>query len=275
MHFVAFKTVREYNRNQEKKEFLLTKKKHKQAQQKQPPADSNPEPSAHFDQHGPSSSTQWLKPSKNPRPQKPQKGKEQPRRNAQRQTKNSSNAQKRRRWHKTNWKKTKHRQRERLNSSRNQTDTTKLHNNKSVEVINLASDSSQGSPMTIFTSNDQGIFMNPPANKQRNSPARTNNNIDKIIQRITNSPTKRTAKTEQEQLITMIPASSSTPIGNNIINTSQQVNTEQTHSPEERQGTDAVKDNIHTEEGPADDVLATCSISSDSADIEALEKNSE
>ena len=115
--------------------------------------------------------------------------------------------------------------------------------------------------------------MNTPANKQCNSPAITNKRIDKIIQRITNSSTKRETETETEQLIAIIPASSSKPIGNKIINTPQQDNTEQTHSPEEWQGTDAVQDIIHTEEGPAEDVTATSSISSlNTANNEALDK---
>ena len=67
-------------------------------------------------------------------------------------------------------------------------DTTKLYNNKSQEVINLASDSSQGSPIIIFTSNDPNTFMNTPANKQHNSPARTNKKIDKFILRIKKTP---------------------------------------------------------------------------------------
>ena len=69
MHFVACKTVRDYNRGQEKNEFLFTeKRKNKQAQYKQPPADSNPGPSTQLDQPGPSTNTQRLRPTKNTRP---------------------------------------------------------------------------------------------------------------------------------------------------------------------------------------------------------------
>ena len=84
---------------------------------------------------------------------------------------------------------------------------------------------------------------------------------------------KRPAEPETEQLITIIPASSSTPIGNNITNAPQQVNSEQTHSPEERQSTDILQDSIHTEEGKSEDNSVTSSISSlNTSDIEALDK---
>ena len=107
--------------------------------------------------------------------------------------------------------------------------------------------------------------MNTPLTKQHSSPARTQKMMDKIIHKRTNSPTKRT-DTDSEQVISIIPASSSTPIGNTYTSTPQQDNTEQTHSPEERQI-------IHMEEGQADDVPATSSISSlNTADIEALDK---
>ena len=162
----------------------------------------------------------------------------------------------------TKLEKAKQRQHERWNSSRIQLDTTKLQGNKTVEVI------------TIFTSNDANIFMSTPANQQRNTTEKTNKKIDKIIQRKTNSPTKRTAEPEPEQLITTIPASSSTPIGSNITNPPQQDNSEQKNSPDERLGTDIVQDKLHTEEGQAEDEEATSSISLlNIADVEALDKN--
>ena len=151
-------------------------------------------------------------------------------------------------------------------------DTTKLLNKKSVGVINLVSDCSHGSPITIVTSNNTNTFMNTPSTNQHNSPARTNKKIGEIIQKITNSPTKRT-DTDSEQLIAIIPASSSTPNGKTYTNTPQQDNTEQTHSPEERQITNAIHENIHMGEGQADDVSAMSTISSlNTADIEALDK---
>ena len=72
MHFLACTTVREHNRNQEKiTDFLFAEKKtNKQAQNKQPPAHCNREPSYQMVQPGPSSRTEWLQPAKNKRPQK-------------------------------------------------------------------------------------------------------------------------------------------------------------------------------------------------------------
>ena len=54
MHFVACKTVREYNRNQEKiKEFLLTEKKNQKNQLNKKLTDHAPESQFHMDQPGP------------------------------------------------------------------------------------------------------------------------------------------------------------------------------------------------------------------------------
>ena len=55
MHFVACKTVREYNRNQEKiKAFLLTEKKNQKNQLNKKLTDHAPESQFHMDQPGPS-----------------------------------------------------------------------------------------------------------------------------------------------------------------------------------------------------------------------------
>ena len=165
-----------------------------------------------------------------------------------------------------------------------------------MEVINLASDSTQGSPLTIFTSDDPNFFMSTPANKRSNSPTKTNKKIDKIIKRISSSPKKHPAEPETKQPITVIPASSSTPIGSNNINTPQQfnseqtsvptgnnninapqqtnieqtstptdnninaqkeINKEQTDAPDEKPDTNTKQDNIHTEEGQKDDYSRT------------------
>ena len=53
-----------------------------------------------------------------------------------------------------------------------------------------------------------------PKNKD-DSPAKREAKIDKIIKKITNSPKKATTEPEEEQIITIIPASTSTPIGDN------------------------------------------------------------
>ena len=79
--------------------------------------------------------------------------------------------------------KAKQRQRQLSHSSRVLLDTTQFRNNKSIEVFNLASDSSQGRPITIFTSYDPEAFMNRPSTQKPKDPAGTNRNIDKIINR--------------------------------------------------------------------------------------------
>ena len=84
-----------------------------------------------------------------------------------------------------------------------------------MEEINLASDSSQGSPLHIFTSDNPNAFKYAPPSDRDNSPTKRDAKIDKIISRITNSPKKTPAEPENEQIITIIPASTSTPIGNN------------------------------------------------------------
>ena len=78
-------------------------------------------------------------------------------------------------------------------------DTSKLEQNKSIEIINLISDSSQGSPIKIFTSDDPTAFMSTPARKK--SQEQVNKKIDKIIHRITHSPkNNRTTTHKSSQL---------------------------------------------------------------------------
>ena len=91
----------------------------------------------------------------------------------------------------------------------------KLQRDKSVQIINLASDSSQESPLQILTSNNPNAFMYAQPENKVDSPSKREAKIDKIIQKITNSPKKATTEPEEEQIITIIPASTSTPIGNN------------------------------------------------------------
>ena len=179
----------------------------------------------------------------------------------------------------------------------------KLQKDKSVEIINLASDSSQGSPLQIFTSDNPNAFMNDNPKSKDNSPTKRDAKIDKIIKRITNSPKKTTTEPEMDQIITIIPASTLTPIGTNkytpqrdtdlkttkptgIDNIIEQIPTPPNDKtqpppqatkdlldpPEERQDTNTDRDNIHTEEQD-DDYSRTSSISSlNTADMEALSK---
>ena len=79
----------------------------------------------------------------------------------------------------------------------------------------MASDSSQGSPLQIFTSDNPNAFMYGQPSQRDNSPTKRDAKIDKVIRRITNSPKKTPAEPEYEQIITITPASTSTPIGNN------------------------------------------------------------
>ena len=91
----------------------------------------------------------------------------------------------------------------------------KLQRDKSVQIINLASDSSQESPLQILISNNPNAFMYAQPENKDDSPSKREAKIDKIIKKITNSPKKATTEPEEEQIITIIPASTSTPIGNN------------------------------------------------------------
>ena len=213
MHFVACKTVREYNRNQEIKQFLLTEKKQaKQSQQKhqletpertyntselQYP--SQPGPSHQFDIPGPSKT----KPQQRKRKQKPIKRPQKSISDFERKSKEAAIAQ-------SKLNKAKERQRQLSQSPRIQLDTTKLQANKSIEVINLISDSSQGSPIEIYTSNAPTSFMTIPATKNTKTPERVNRKIDKIIHRITNSPKKQNQDNEP-QLISITPADNMNP----------------------------------------------------------------
>ena len=102
-------------------------------------------------------------------------------------------------------------------------DTSKLEQNKSIEVINLISDSSPGSPIKIFTSDDPTAFMSTPARKK--SQEQVNKKIDKIIHRISHSPKKQQNNDAQiisitpanhtslsEDIISITPAHQSTPV---------------------------------------------------------------
>ena len=212
IHFVACKTVREHKRNQEKmKEFLLTEKKNNK---KTHPEEQRNEcirgPSTQMDQPGPSE-TQWTQPAKNPKQPKrkgmaPHKRTYKPNKDFDQRSKKAAL---------TKLEKARQRQKDKINSLRIPLDTKSLHKDNSVEVINLASDSSQGSPLQIFTSNNPNAFMHAPPNNKDNSPTKRDEKINKIIRRITNSPKKTPLEPDFEQIITIIPASTSTPIGNN------------------------------------------------------------
>ena len=206
MHFVACKTVREYNRNQEKiKQFLLTEKKqYKQSKQKdqldRPEEPTNINEAHFYSQPGPSHQLEIPGPNnRNPpqrkRKQQPTKRSTKPKSDFDRKSKEAAIAQ-------SKLNKAKERQRKITNSPRIQMDTSKLEQNKSIEVINLISDSSQGSPIKIFTSDDPTAFMSTPARKK--SQEQLNKKIDKIIHRITHSPKKQ--QNNDEKIISITPA---------------------------------------------------------------------
>ena len=307
---------REYKRNQEKiKEFLLTEKKNNQKTQSKEKQEHNPVTTIHTDQPVPSTSqcnyrhtdqpgpsgSQRNQPNKNPKQPgrkgtAPTKHTYKPNKDFEVRSKEAALAQSR-------LEKAKQRQKQKANSPLIQLDMKKLQKDKSVEIINLASDSSQGSPLQILTSDNPNAFMNDNPKGKDNSPTKRDAKIDKIIKRITNSPKKTTTEPEIDQIITIIPASTSTPIGTNkytpqrdtdlkttkptgIDNIIEQIPTPsndktQPHPqaikdlvdpPEERQDTNTDRDNIHTEEQD-DDYSRTSSISSlNTADMEALSK---
>ena len=142
----------------------------------------------------------------NKRNQHQQKRKAQPKKRAQMKTSEFQKKSKEAALAQTKFAKAKQRQVQLSNSSRVQLDTTQFRNNKSIEVINLASDSSQGSPITIFTSNHTEAFMTTPSTQKPKDPARTNRKMNKIGSSSTKQP-----RQETEQLITIIPADHSTP----------------------------------------------------------------
>ena len=312
MRFVACKTVREYNRNQGKiKQFLLTEKKNvRQAQIREQQEECVPGPPFQVDQPGPNS-TQQTQPTKNSRqqrkPQQPKRKGTAPTKRLTKENKVFELRSKEAALAQSKLEKARQRQKEKLRSPRIQLDTSKLHNNKSGEIINLAS--CLESPLTIFTSDNRNLFMYTPTNEQSNSPSKIDKKIDKIIRRITSSPKKHPLQPETEQLITIMPAASSTPIGNNtktlqqddneqtskptgnnanaplhinIEQTStstdnnayapQQTDKDQADPPDERQDTNTEKDNIQTEDQDGD-YSGTSFISSiNTAEIEALNK---
>ena len=115
----------------------------------------------------------------------------------------------------TKLEKAKQRQKDKARSPRIQLDMKQLQRDKSVQIINLASDSSQDSPLQILTSNSPNAFMYAKPKNKDDSPSKREAKIDKIIKKITNSPKKATKEPEEEQIITITPASTSTPIGDN------------------------------------------------------------
>ena len=106
--------------------------------------------------------------------------------------------------------KAKERKRQLSQSQRVQLDTSQFHTNKLIEKINLASDSSQGSPVTIYTSDDPAAFMSTPAKKNSKNKEHVNRKIDKIINRIIKSSNKHQQENEQ-QLISITPADNTSP----------------------------------------------------------------
>ena len=229
MHFVACKTVREYNRNQEKiKAFLLTEKKNTQKNQNSENANDNstgpqifndqPGPSKpqrsniQMDQPGPSNAQRTQQPKA---PRQPKRKGTAPTKRTNRPIKDFDTRSKEAALAQTKLEKAKQRQKDKARSPRIQMDMRRLQQDKSIEVINLTSDSSQESPFQILTSNNPKAFMYAQPEEKDNSPSKREAKIDKIIKKITNSPKKTITEPEVEQLITIIPASTSTPIGNN------------------------------------------------------------
>ena len=211
MHFVACKTVREYNGNQEKiKHFLLTEKRQSKQSEKKDQVDrpekpnninkthyhSQPGPSHQLDIPGPSNRN----PPQRKRKQQPTKRPTKPKSDFDRKSKEAAIAQ-------SKLNKAKERQRQISNSPRIQMDTSKIEHNKSIEVINLISDSSQGSPIKIFTSDYPTAFMTTPA--RETSQGQVNKKIDKIIHRITHSPKKQ--QNNDAQIISITPADHTSP----------------------------------------------------------------
>ena len=151
MQFVACKTVREYNRNQGKKQFLFKEKRQaKQVQQKQSLQLKRPEStdiaSGLKDPNEPGPSHQQDIPGPSKRKPQQRKQKQQPTKLPQKPTSDFDRKSKEAAIAQTKLNKAKERQRQLSQSPRVQLDTAQLHANQSIEVINLASDSSQGSP---------------------------------------------------------------------------------------------------------------------------------
>ena len=234
MQIVACKTVREYNRNQEKiKQLLLTEKRRaKQSQQRhqleRPECMYNASELHYPNEPGPSHKLYIpgpgkRKPQQRKRKPQPTKRPQKPISAFDRKSKEAAIAQ-------TKLNKAMQHQRQKFRSPRIQLDTAKLQANKSIEVINLVSDSSRGSPMTIYTSNDPTAFMTTSAKKNTRNKDPVNRKSDKIINRIIHSPTKHHHENTQQrititpadntspiaELMSIIPAHQSTPFGHNF-----------------------------------------------------------
>ena len=172
------------------KEFLLIEKKtNKKIQPKDQQNEYIPGPSTQMDQPSPMDQpgkAQGLYQAKQPRQPKrkgtaPTKRTHKPTKDFDQQSKDAALAQ-------SKLEKAKQQQKDKINSPRIHLDTKRLYTDRSVEVINLASDSSQGSPLQMFTSSNPNAFMYGQPSQRDNSPTKRDAKIDKIIGRITNSP---------------------------------------------------------------------------------------
>ena len=115
--------------------------------------------------------------------------------------------------------------------------------------------------------------MSTSATIKQTNPAPANRKNDKIIKKITNSPTEETDN-NTEKLIAIIPASTSTPIEDNNTHKTPTTKMHANNTTEERQNTDDIPGTIHTEKGMPENVSALSSISlPNTIDIEALNKN--
>ena len=185
--------AKQYAKTKKKKQFPLAEKRQaKQALQPKPTTSANkdlpiqllkPGNPIIINQHfqteipGPSHEQKMHGPSK--RKQHPQKRKTQPNKRTQSKPSDFHKKPKEAAIAQSKIAKANQRQRQFSHLSRVQLDTTQFANNKSIEVINLVSVSSQGSPVTIYTSHDPTTLMTTPSKKKLKNPAHTNRKIDK------------------------------------------------------------------------------------------------
>ena len=155
---------------------LTEKKSNKETHPKEQKNECIPGPSTQMDQPGPSE-TQWTQAAKSLKEPKrkgtaPTKRTYKPNKDFDQRSEEAALAQ-------TKLEKARQRQKDKVISPRIHLDTKKLHKDKSVEVINLASDSSQGSPLQIFTSDNPYAFMYaPPNNRQQPNEKRRKSQQD-------------------------------------------------------------------------------------------------
>ena len=210
IHFVAWKTVREYNRNREKtRKFCLEEKRQLQmrvTEQAAPGDDSTMDlvGSSNFQTHqqaGPSGKKQ------NPNTQKRRTERKRKALSPSKKTlwpsknKTSTLEQKSKEAAIAQTRLTLARKRQQAKQKPHpliHMDLSSLSNSKTIEIINLASDSSNSSPMRIVTSSSPKDFMtNPPRGFTLKSPSKSpKKNMDNVVEKI-----KATNKQQEAQII--------------------------------------------------------------------------